>query len=79
MTHNIPRLHVPHAPQSWDTQADPATWTWDDLPTLSPFILANGNGPAPQQTVARVCHDAHALYVRYDCADRDIWGTYKQR
>lgn len=76
---DIPRWRVSRAPEDWDTQADPATWDWADVPSLPPFILADGSGPAIQQTVARVCYDPQALYVRYDCDDRDIWGTYTQR
>jgi hypothetical protein len=29
--------------------------------------------------VARVCYDSQALYVRFDCDDRDIWGTFYRR
>lgn len=79
MMQGIPRWRAPHVPEGWDTQADPATWNWTDVPSLPPFILADGSGPAVQQTVARVCYDPQALYVRYDCDDRDIWGTYTQR
>lgn len=75
----IPRWRVPRMPPSWDTQTDPATWDWADVPSLPLFILADGSGPATQQTVARVCFDSQALYVRYDCDDHDIWGTYTQR
>ncbi len=79
MTHTIPHWSVPRVPSSWMIQADPAAWDWTDIPALPPFILADGSGPAVQQTSARVCYDAQALYVRYDCADYDIWGTYTQR
>lgn len=72
-------LLLPRAPASWDRSADLAIWNWDDLPPLPPFILADGSGPAQQQTSARICCDDTALYVRFDCADRDIWGTYTQR
>jgi hypothetical protein len=41
--------------------------------------LADGSGPAIQQTVARVCYDDHALYIRFDCQDRDIWANYTRR
>jgi hypothetical protein len=54
-------------------------WPWESVPVLPPFILADGSGPAKQQTRARVCYDAEALYVRFDCDDRDIWGTCTQR
>jgi Carbohydrate-binding family 9 len=46
---------------------------------LSTAQAIRGSGPAVQQTVARVCHDAAALYVRFDCEDRNIWGTYTRR
>lgn len=79
MNYTIPHWRVPRRPETWDSQADPATWDWTDLPSLPPFILVDGSGPAIQQTVARICYDAQALYIRYDCDDRDIWGTYTQR
>ncbi len=50
-----------------------------DLTPLPRFILADGSGPALQQTEVRLCYDADYLYVRFDCADRDIWGRLTQR
>jgi len=79
MTHNIPDLTLSRAPAAWDTKADPAAWEWDEVAALPPFILADGSGPAQQQTTARVCYDSEALYVRFDCEDRDIWGSYTRR
>jgi hypothetical protein len=75
----LPRLVVPATPEGWDRQADPAAWPWDSLPPLPPLTLADGSRPAEQQTRTRVCCDAQALYVRFDCDDRDMWGTYTQR
>jgi hypothetical protein len=49
------------------------------VPALPPFTLADGSGPAIQQTRVRLCRDAAALYVRFDCEDRDAWGTYRRR
>src|SRR4029453_108241 len=37
------------------------------------------SGPALQQTRVRLCSDEAALYVRFDCEDRDAWGTYGRR
>lgn len=79
MTQNLPTYHVSRLPQNWDTQAAPTAWPWADLPALPPFTLANGSGPAAQQTTARVGYDSQALYVRFDCDDHDIWGNYAQR
>jgi hypothetical protein len=66
----IPPCQVPRIASSWD---------WDDIPSLPPFTLADGSGPALQQTRVRLCWDDTALHVRFDCADRDAWGTYQRR
>jgi len=79
MKHTLPSLVVPLMPATWSQDSDMDRWAWVDVPALPPFLLADGSGPAMQQTVARVCYDLMALYVRFDCADRDIWGTYTQR
>jgi len=42
-------------------------------------MLADGSGPAVQQTRVRLCWDEAAFHVRFDCEDRDAWGTYRQR
>jgi hypothetical protein len=67
---SLPRWPVPRVPNSW---------SWDEIPVLPPFQLADGTGPAVQQTRARLCWDAGALHVRFDCEDRDAWGTFQRR
>ena len=67
----IPR--VEHLPDPFD----PHLWT--AVPRLAPFTLADGSVPALQQTVVRACWDEAALYVRFDCEDRDAWGTLTRR
>lgn len=52
---------------------------WARLEPLSRFLLADGNGPALQRTEARLGHDGQTLHVRFDCEDRDIWGSYTER
>ena len=79
MTIALPTLHVPQLPTDWNTAADPFTWEWTLAVTLPPLLLADGSGPARQQTVTRVCYNRQALFVRFDCDDTDIWGTYTQR
>ncbi len=74
----LPVHLVPRA--AWSAgQTDPAAWIWDSVPGLPPFVLADGSGPARQQTLARVCCDDRFLYVRFDCNDQDIWGSYTER
>jgi hypothetical protein len=63
----------------WNAGADPFQWDWARAATLPPLLLADGSGPAQQQTVTRVCYNHQMLFVRFDCADTDIWGTYTQR
>jgi hypothetical protein len=75
----LPHLFVPRASKDWDTTTNITAWIWDDVPTLPPFTLADGRGPARQQTTARVCYDSQGLYVRFDCDDRDIWGRFTRR
>ncbi|WP_448544731.1 carbohydrate-binding family 9-like protein [Roseiflexus sp.] len=76
---DLPYHAVPHVPAHWSDGNDPFAWEWMALPAITPFILADGSGPAIQQTVVRPGYDADALYVRFDCDDRDIWGTYRER
>lgn len=75
----LPTLHVPQVTTDWNAGADPFHWDWAQAATLPPLLLADGSGPAQQQTVTRVCYNRQMLFVRFDCADTDIWGTYTQR
>src|SRR3954471_358317 len=58
---------------------DPGSSAWDEIPSLPPFLLADGSGPALQQTRVRIAWDGAALHVRFDCEDRDAWGTFERR
>lgn len=69
-----PEIAIPHAPLDWDPFG-----SWQDIAPFPPFVLADGSGPARQHTTLRVCYDTATLYVRFDCDDRDIWGTYTER
>lgn len=63
----------------WSVPRVPASWRWEEIPELPPFQLADGSGPARQQTRARLAWDGEALHVRFDCEDRDAWGTFQRR
>jgi hypothetical protein len=75
----LPHLIVPRAPASWEGRADAAATGWESVPALPPFRLADGSALAAQQTVVRACYDDWGLYARFECDDRDIWGSYTQR
>jgi hypothetical protein len=53
-----------------------APWTG-----LEPVWLVPAHGRAAdfQPTALRACHDGASLFVAFDCADRDVWGTYTGR
>ena len=68
MNPSLPRWQVPRLLPAWD-----------DLPSLPPLLLADGSGPAVQQTRVRVAWDDEGFHVRFDCEDRDAWGTFEQR
>lgn len=52
---------------------------WEEVPALSPLVLADGSGAPEQATVVRLCWDDEALHVRFECEDRDAWGTFQRR
>ena len=71
----LPRCHVPRG----HGLAEPLAPAWEAIPSLPPFQLADASGPALQQTRVRVAWDDEALHVRFDCEDRDAWGTFERR
>ncbi len=73
----LPRLRVERVPNASFALDDSAAW--EQVKRLELLWLADGSAPATQSTRVRVCFDETALYVRFDCVDRDIWGTYIQR
>ncbi|MBX2999874.1 MAG: carbohydrate-binding family 9-like protein [Caldilineaceae bacterium] len=75
---SLPRFTVPVKPQAWAV-SNIAAWDWVSLPALPPLILADGSGPAIQQTTTRICHDGETFYARFDCEDDDSWGTFHRR
>lgn len=54
-------------------------WRWEEIPALSPLVLVDGSGAPEQATTVRLAWDEEALHVRFDCADRDAWGTHERR
>jgi hypothetical protein len=63
----------------WPVLRQSRSRPWGEILALPPFRLADGSGPAIQQTQVRLRRDDLALHVRFDCEDRDAWGTYRQR
>jgi hypothetical protein len=50
---------------------------------IAPVWLLPAQGGAPgagfQSTALRLAHDGERLYVAFDCADRDVWGSHSGR
>jgi hypothetical protein len=80
MTRDLPAARVPLLErESRDRAAPLAGLPWERATVLGAFILADGSAAAEQPTTVRLGADRQALYVRFDCADRDAWGTYRHR
>jgi len=79
MTSDPRRLRLRAAPGAWDLGGDPLAWDWRSLPSLSPFQKSDGSAASDHPTEVRLCANAHALFARFDCSDRDIWGTFRER
>jgi hypothetical protein len=80
---SLPLLVVPRIARRVPIDGDLNKSPWRDL---APVSLAASHGRDPgnaarsvQPTALRVCHDGERLYVAFDCADRDVWGTYEGR
>lgn len=56
----------------------PRRRAWNEVPPVS-LVLADGSGAPEQATAVRLCWDDEALHVRFDCEDRDAWGTFQRR
>jgi hypothetical protein len=79
----LPQLVVPRITRRVPIDGDLAKPPWR---ALAPIALAASHGRDPenaagsvQPTALRVCHDGERLYVAFDCADRDVWGSYEGR
>jgi hypothetical protein len=66
----IPRWTVPRRPAG--------SRSWQAVPPLS-LVLSDGGGAPLQATRVRLAWDEEALHVRFDCEDRDAWGTFRKR
>lgn len=74
---DLPRASVPRVDRAGSPSL--AGFPWERAAGLGEFVLANGSAAAEQQTAVRLAHDANRLYIRFDCADRDAWGTFRHR
>jgi hypothetical protein len=51
---------------------------WKDAASSTPFVNTMDGSPAPQLSTAKVLWDDQNLYVAFDFADTDIWGTFEK-
>lgn len=63
----------------WQVHRVTDRWSWDEIEPLPLLVRTEDGTPAEQPTVVRVAWDETALHVRFDCADRYVWGTYERR
>jgi hypothetical protein len=70
---DLPRAEIPWVP------AELGRVPWPDLPPLAELVRAADGGRPEQPTWVRAGHDGTTLFVRFDCVDRDAWGTFRRR
>jgi hypothetical protein len=75
----LPRLDLARAPSGFGAAAPLADLPWDEVPPAIRLVRSQDGAPPAQATLVRACWDEAALYVRWDCADRDAWGTLTRR
>jgi hypothetical protein len=73
-------LAVPRVAPRARVDADLKALPWHAI-APTPLVPSHGSAaPADfQPTALRVCHDGVCLRVAFDCADRDVWGSYTGR
>ncbi|MBN2360184.1 MAG: carbohydrate-binding family 9-like protein, partial [Deltaproteobacteria bacterium] len=52
---------------------------WAQAQRLGPFVNYDGVGVPSNTTLARLSYDDQALYLAFECADRDIWTSFQKR
>lgn len=52
---------------------------WEKAPRAGPFINYDGHGVPSNKTFARLLWDEEALYILFECEDRDIWTSFTKR
>jgi hypothetical protein len=71
--YNCPKVAVPPV---IDGKLDDDAWK--RAPEVT-FVLCTTGEPITKSTRARMCWDNECLYIAYECADTDIWGTMTKR
>ena len=79
----LPVLVVPRIAARVPIDGDLAKPPWTRLPAVA-LAASHGRDPdnqarSVQPTALRVCHDGERLYVAFECADRDVWGSHRGR
>jgi hypothetical protein len=78
-TIEVPHGRVPFVPRSWQAAEALERMGWDELPLFASLVRSADGGAAEQPTRLRAAWDLEALYLRFECEDRDAWGTWQRR
>ena len=73
MTTPLPQHTIKPIPSYW-LDGEFADWPWEKVEALHLVCSEDGNAPK-QPTTVRLGYSDDALYVRFECKDRDIWWT----
>lgn len=56
----------------------PRMTSWAHVPAI-PLRRSQDGGAPEQATAVRIARDDRALFLRFECDDRDIWATHTRR
>lgn len=76
MTTPLPQHTIKPIPAYW-LDGEFADWPWEKVEALHLVCSEDGNQPK-QPTTVRLGYSDDALYVRFECKDRDIWWTMEK-
>lgn len=63
---------------SWNVPRLAKPLSWAEIPAM-PLVRTEDGSVPEQPTLVRLAWDDEALFVRFECQDRDAWGNYTRR
>lgn len=73
MSSQLPQHTIKPIPSYW-LDGEFADWPWEKIEALN-LVRSEDGGEPKQPTLVRLGYSDDALYVRFECKDRDIWWT----
>ena len=76
MSNQLPHYTIQPIPSYW-LDGEFADWPWNKVEAI-PLVRSEDGSEPKQATTLRLGYSEDALYVRFECKDRDVWWTMEQ-